>query len=152
MAIYTVHLPDSGNVEHARFIREGASVFALILPLVWLIWQRLWLALTGYVAVLVAVSATAIYAGETIAGLLSLVPALFLFVEGNQFIRRRLERAGWQFAGVVDATSAVDAEIRYFGQQSQSHSGKLASRQKAPAAGTGTTSVSAPSCIGMFPE
>lgn len=153
MAIYTVHLPESGNPEQARFIREGASFFALILPFIWLIWQRLWLALIAYIAVLGMVSATAILAGEATAGFLSLVPALFLFVEGNQFIRRRLERSGWHFAGVVDASSAIDAEIRYFGQQNQSHRTKPADRQIELVTGAAVTAPgSSPSSIGMFPE
>jgi hypothetical protein len=148
MAIYTVHIPPQGREEKARFIREGLNIFALILPFIWLLWHRLWLALLVYIAYGLALSVLTRMGAGMIAIVLSFLPALFLFIEGNQLVRNRLYRAGWQFSGVVIAANAREAEICYFTGNRHSESQMAAPASSAPVAHRPAHQPS----FGMFPE
>jgi hypothetical protein len=114
MAIYTIHKPPLGDMEQSRFIREGVNFFALVVPLIWLVWHRLWLALLAYVAVMIAIGLAGRVMGGVGAILLSALPGLYLFVEGNELLRNRLSRSGYTLADVVEGDNVRDAEIRYF--------------------------------------
>lgn len=155
MASFTVHLPPDGDIARARFIREGVNIFALIIPLLWLIWNRLWLELVLYIAVLTAIAAFAIFGGEKMAPFLSALPGLYFFIEGNQFVRARLERAGWLQDAVVDAATVAEAEITYYGtDHTGSTAGYSGQYRKIRDVGRvfGGPDNSKPSSIGMFPE
>ena len=59
MPIYTVHAPvltDAGIAATDRFafVRDGFHVWAALFAPVWLAWHRLWLALIGWIVVVVA--------------------------------------------------------------------------------------------------
>lgn len=155
MASFTVHLPPDGEIEHARFIREGVNIFALIIPFLWLIWNRLWLELAAYIAILATILVWAVLGGEKLAPILSALPALYLFLEGNQLVRARLERAGWMQEAVVDAATVAEAEITYYGDgHMQPTAGYSSQYRKVRGIGSSviTSGNSKPSSIGMFPE
>ena len=155
MAMYTVHLPPDGDISRARFIRESVNIIALIIPMLWLIWNRLWLELMAYITFLAAIAVFAMNGGEKLAPILSALPGLYLFIEGNQFIRARLERAGWMQDAVVDATNVAEAEIIYYGDGHQQPSAAVARRSSDPRERIGMSEGPGriePSSIGMFPE
>ena len=117
MTIYTVHLPPisgSGNDDRARMISEAPALLALIFPALWLIWHRLWYALAAYLLLAAIVSVTAQWTANDALGGLMIIPGLYLFLEGRQLLRARLERRGWRFAGVVEAESEAEADIKWF--------------------------------------
>src|SRR4051812_3218783 len=61
MPVYTVHAPVDAGVEaqHAAdrfvFVRDGFHFWAFLLGPLWLAWNRLWLALIGYILMIAAV-------------------------------------------------------------------------------------------------
>lgn len=119
---YTVHeqpLPPADREERAeklKFVREGFSILAFILPPVWMIANRLWLVLIGYLLIL-----GALYGLITIfeipdhwryyAGL-----ALNLIVgfEADTLERWSLDRRNWRMVGTVSGTSFDECERRFF--------------------------------------
>ncbi|MGI9400708.1 MAG: DUF2628 domain-containing protein [Rhizobiaceae bacterium] len=153
MAIYTVHIPPSGESESAWFIREGVNIFALIIPFFWLLWHRLWLELTVYIAFLFMLAVLMLLGGAKIVPFVSALPGLYLFVEGNQLVRARIERAGWMLDAVVDATTVAEAEIIYYegGHLRPANTGNRTSRNHAGVL-IDPSGNPKPASIGMFPE
>ena len=59
MPVYTVHAPVTNGdgvaaTDRFAFVRDGFHVWAALLAPVWLAWHRLWLALIGWIVVVVA--------------------------------------------------------------------------------------------------
>ena len=119
MTIYTVHLPADGASEKARMTSEAPALLALVFPAFWLLWHRLWFALVVYLLLAAIFSLAAEWTGSVALGVVAFLPGIFLFFEGRQLLRARLERKGWRFAGVVDAGSVETADLRYFGLGSE---------------------------------
>ncbi|MEQ1940997.1 DUF2628 domain-containing protein [Mesorhizobium sp. VNQ89] len=118
MAIYVVMEPPGASedeaAERAVMVRDGFSLIAFILPLVWLLWHRLWIeAFVAFVAsvVLMALGETTGFAFAGAA--LSLLVSLFVALEGPALRIAALRRRGWCEWGVVEGDSAAEAEIRY---------------------------------------
>jgi hypothetical protein len=125
MRIYTVHEPPFWIVdnealpgENAVFIREGFNWFALLLPLVWALWHRLWLVALGLLAAVAALSVIVELAGlgEWLEGLLGAAFAMIIGFEANDLRRLTLARRSWSPRGVVAGRGLGEAERRYFAQ------------------------------------
>lgn len=114
MANYSVYLPPDGASEKARFIGDGKSLFALLLPPVFLLYHRLWFALGIYVLVIAALGLTELVAGPAASLFLSLLPGLYLFIDGRQLVRGKWEHAGWRETALVHGGNAAEAEQRFF--------------------------------------
>jgi len=138
------------EIEQARLIPESFSWGAFLLTGLWLLGRRLWLMTLLFVLVWAAL----IYLRSRFGlhpSALSLIYwsiALFLGVEGNNLVVRKLARKGWRVADVVEARSLPEAERRYFERA-------LAGVAAPPRAGP-TAPVARPSgplpIIGLFPE
>ncbi len=118
MASYVVMEPPGASeddaAERAVMVRDGFSLLAFILPLVWLLWHRLWIeAFVAFVAsvVLMALGETTGFAFAGAA--LSLLVSLFVALEGPALRIAALRRRGWREWGAVEGDSAAEAEIRY---------------------------------------
>ena len=115
MASYVVMEPPSRSDGEVRFVRDGFSVVALILPFIWLLWHRMWIE-----ALLVFALAIALSVGGELTGLqgvtmgLSLLVSVYVALEGASLRVAALRRQGWREAGVVDATNEDEAMLRYF--------------------------------------
>lgn len=120
MAIYSAYMPGgvgrSEANERVRFVSDSKAPLALVFPPFWLAWNRLWMELMIYLVLALAIALLAVWNPVTPVLYLSAIPGLFLLFEGNELVRRKLERSGWRFAGVVDAMNTEEAEIRYFYQ------------------------------------
>ena len=60
MPVYTVHAPvtngaDLPATDKFAFARDGFHFWAMIFGVFWLAWHRLWLALIGWIVLMVAV-------------------------------------------------------------------------------------------------
>lgn len=166
MAIYSVYLPpESGNdaalssssAERIAFLSDDKALLALIVPVVWLIWQRLWLALAVYALVMVVIMVLAQSGYGTISSLLSVLPGIYLLIEGREMIRRRYERQGWNFDGVIEAGDEETAELRYFSKAEHRHSLQKSRQKPRPAAkprmfATSQIRPAPPTPMGLFPE
>lgn len=117
MASYVVmEPPESGGekTDRAKFVRDGFVFPALVVPVFWMLWHRMWLE-AGLVFLAAAILGAA---GErtdfsSLAVVLSIGLAVFTGFEGAGLRIASLRRKGWIDAGVVEAQSVEDAEIRY---------------------------------------
>jgi hypothetical protein len=151
MALYSTYLPPDGDAGKALFLRDGLSLFGLVLPPLFLAWNRLWLALAVYVAFEVSLAALAHSGAAEVSAMLAILSGLFLFVHGNELKRNRLERLGWRDLGAQIADSEEEAELRHFHREGNAGPAVLAARgvQNEPSFRP-TRGVPRP--LGLFPE
>ncbi|PWL19544.1 DUF2628 domain-containing protein [Falsochrobactrum shanghaiense] len=103
------------SAEQAVFVRDGFSVLALILPVVWLLGHRLWfeaIAVLG-VTILLGFAGSLLGIADTVP-LLSLLVSLFVALEGSHWKIARLRRKGYRERAAIEANNLDEAEIRYF--------------------------------------
>ena len=113
MARYVVMEPPAG-ADDARIIRDGFALFGFLLPPLWLLWHRLWVAALLAFGVMFGLSVLGEVAGFGLAApTLSLLVSLFVGLEGRAMAIRALERRGWTEVAAFKVGSLADAEIRY---------------------------------------
>lgn len=115
MARYVAMVPPDGRRDRAELVRDGFSLFGLVLPLIWLLVNRLWLAAAAFVDLAMLYSAAA-YGLDLPALALGceIATAIFIAVEGGNLKVATLEGRGWRQLGAFDAGSVEDAERRFF--------------------------------------
>ena len=120
MPVYTVHAPtnDAGvrATDRFAFARDGFHFWAFVLGPVWLAWHRLWLALIGWIVVMVAIDVglTVLGAGGAAMFWVNLLLALLLGFEAATLQRWTLSRRNWRQLDVVVADNEESAERRFF--------------------------------------
>ena len=125
MRSYVVMLPGGGAAtapasipepEDWRLLADGFSKLALIFPVLWLLWHRLWL--PAFTALVVPLGAPAL-AGALGAdqgtqglayGLASLAVGVLAGLEGRAAVIAKAERKGARTVGVIEASSREEAE------------------------------------------
>jgi hypothetical protein len=118
MRIYTVHeragAPADG--EGLVFVREGFSWEAFVFTFLWLVFQRLWLALVVYIVVVLAAAAAAAAIGLSPAGMFAVSFALhfLLACEANDIRRRALASRGYPEIAIASGRTLVEAERDFF--------------------------------------
>src|SRR5689334_17784898 len=118
MAIYVVMEPPAANAaeaaERAVLVRDGFAFLGFLVPPLWLLWHRLWIEAAFAFAVGVGLTALGETAGLGFTGAaLSLLVSIFVGLEGPALRINALRRRGWREWGVVEASDAGEAEIRY---------------------------------------
>lgn len=117
MTTYTIYLPpeDAGLEpdEVFRLVPDTKATLALIFPPFWLAWHKLWLPLMVYIVVITAILMLAVWSPGIAVSYLSILPGLYLLLEGYELVRQNLEAKGWQYAGVVEGENREEAKIRY---------------------------------------
>jgi hypothetical protein len=116
MTAYVVMEPpgSSERADAAKLVRDGFTWLGLLLPPLWLAWNRLWIEAALAFVVMAALSALGQELGRVWAGsLLSLLVSLYVGLEGQGWRIARLRRRGWHEWGVVEAGWLDDAEARY---------------------------------------
>jgi hypothetical protein len=120
MAVYSVFAPPlsqgEADAERFRFVRDGFSWGAFFLGPLWMIWRRLWLVLIGYVVIVAAltVALAKLPFGTAGLGIIPLLIALLLGLEGSSLRRWTLRRRGWSDLGIVVGEDIEAAERRFF--------------------------------------
>ena len=158
MAFYTVMTPPPdgrdrrGEIEQARLIPESFATGAFLLTGLWLLGKRLWLATLLFVLLWAAIFYVQTRFGlhATALGLIYWSIALFLGIEGNNLVVRKLARQGWRVSDVVEARTLAEAERRYF-ERALAGDAALPRVEAAPAAAAARPSGPLP-IIGLFPE
>ena len=116
--IFTIHvkpeaLGDARSVT-AVAIPETKAKWALLFPPIWLIWHKLYFEVALYsmigVTVLILLFTPYAMAAIAVAGL----PALSLYLEGNQIRRNALDRTGYKMVNVIDAPDEEMALAKHF--------------------------------------
>lgn len=162
MPTYTVHEPlprKNESVAHPErfvFVRDGFHFWAFLLPPLWFIVKRLWLALILYVIVTVALEFGMAFAkvpsGWRIVVELSL--GIVIGLEAATIQRWTLQRRKWRTLGFVVAEDEELAERRFFAAWRQGASVNDKSTEPTPvyAAPVLRGSPSSSDVIGLFPE
>jgi len=165
MSIYTVHEPplkaheSVTEPERFVFVRDGFSFWAFLLTPFWMLRYRLWLALTGYVIVAVAllVGLRLIGASATVTIIASALLSLLVGFEAATMRRFTLSRRGWTNVGIVVGDDLESAERRFFDAWVDKawidrSSGNVEPRASSPAAGVPVSRRTASEVIGLFPQ
>jgi hypothetical protein len=119
---YTVYESSSPPDDHmARaerfvFVKEGFSAFAALLPPLWMIVNRLWIALLLYIAALLALEVVLVRLAARPDWRTFAVAIIHIAVglEAGGLRRWGLRRRGWRIVGSVVGRSAADCERRFF--------------------------------------
>jgi hypothetical protein len=109
--------PDArGAADRFVFVRDGFHFWAFVLGPLWLAWHRLWLALLGYVAMMVgvAVSLSLLHAGAGTRFTAMLLIAWLMGFEAASLWRWTVSRRKWRQLDVVVADDEETAERRFF--------------------------------------
>lgn len=125
--IHTIHIkgdarPLAGDdTGDSRFdglvaIPDGVAKWALFFPPVWLAFHALWLPLLAWAILCVATLAGMTTQYWPVPLLLGGLPGLYLFLEGNQLRRNRLEWQGYETIGIVDARNPEFALQRFLAE------------------------------------
>ncbi|MGD9786299.1 MAG: DUF2628 domain-containing protein [Hyphomicrobiaceae bacterium] len=124
MSVYTVHEPPEpamDRVDRAEamvFLKDGFNWAAFLLGPVWLLANRLWLALVGFAAAavalggaLMAIDADPVWQTLAALGLNSIVG-----YEAHALRSAKLASSGWAMLGTVMGSSLSESERRFFDQ------------------------------------
>lgn len=145
MASYLVLTPPGtrSGAESARFIPDGFSFFALVTPVFFMLYHRLWVYAVLLVILEALIGLAIGYGGgsDTAAALLILSLSVLIALESGQIRARYLMALGWQLDGVVVADHIDDAEALYF--SASAAQGPVPPPALSPPASTGWSSVSA---------
>ena len=121
MPVYTVHAPVLTNAaipatDRFTFVRDGFHVWAALAGVVWLAWHRLWLALVGWIIVVVGIDVgmAALGAGTGATFGANVLIALLMGFEAASLRRWTLSRRNWRQLDIVVADDEESAERRFF--------------------------------------
>jgi hypothetical protein len=127
MHIYTVHAPPAEGQGEAPdrtrlvFIKDGIAWLALFVPVLWILWHRLWLTLLWYVAFVLVVAWIDRLAGDDLATLAGLLGQILFALEANNIRRWSLHSRGFDDVGESFGRNVEEAEMRYFLDPAPTH-------------------------------
>jgi hypothetical protein len=121
MRYYSVYAPPEGadSPERFAFVKDGFSWPAFFVPIIWMLWHRLWLALVWYVVFLLLVAWTGRLIGEDTAFVIAVLGSVLLALEANNLRRASLEGREWDEAGLSFGRNLDEAEVRYFADSAE---------------------------------
>ena len=151
MDLYTAHVPDDASdmvtrADRTVLVREGFSVAAFLFGPLFLLVHRAWAALALWIVIaglLIALLAL-LHLPPPFFGVVSLLVAVGLGLEGNTLRRWALSRRGYSLADVVSGADRGEAELAFFSKQPASMAPSRAASTWMPQA--------PPAVIGMFPD
>ena len=170
MSIYTVYEPplkaheSAPNPERFVFVRDGFSFWAFLLAPWWMLRHRLWLALTGYVILAIALSVALRFAGAstTVTLMAGVLFSLLVGFEAATLRRFKLSRRGWKNVGIVVGDDLESAERRFFDawvnktwvnkSWTDQSAADGAPRASSPAMGVAMARRPSSEVIGLFPQ
>jgi hypothetical protein len=121
MPVYTVHAPIADNAgiaatDRFAFVRDGFHFWAALFGPLWLAWHRLWLALIGWIIVMIAIEVgmARLGASGTAMFFTNVLIALLTGFEAASIRRWTLSRRNWRQLDIVVAEDEESAERRFF--------------------------------------
>lgn len=122
MQTYTIYerYPASEDIEQRAselvFVKEGFSIFAFLVPLIWLLFNRMWWEAGAFFAFVVILDGvlTLLGVGPEINAVVSfLINVIFAF-EARNLHRYNLERKGYSMIAVASGHNLDEVEQRFF--------------------------------------
>ena len=122
MTVYSVYEPPiqapdlAERADQLAFVKDGFSWLAFFVPILWLIYYRMWIELILLVAIYVALLAAfgTDTAGQTLVAWASLAISIVFGFEANDLRAASLERRGYRLAGVAIGRDRTEAELSFF--------------------------------------
>ena len=122
MQTYTVYEPPQPPEERVKraermaFVRDGFSWMAVLFEPLWMLVDRMWLALFLYIFLMIALSAALFAADVSPQWLTVAIIAVHLAIgfEAGSLRRWKLERRRWRMMGAVVGPSQIECERRFF--------------------------------------
>ena len=122
MTVYSVYQPPAEapdlmqRADRLAFVKEGFSWPALFVPLLWLIYHRMWIELI--VLCLIYLALQVVFGsdtqGQALAVWASLAIGVLFAFEANDLRAAALERNGYRLAGVASGRDRTEAERSFF--------------------------------------
>jgi hypothetical protein len=126
MLTFTAHrkaevLSHDEAADGVVFVKDGFSWLAFLVPLVWLVWHRVWRGLAGYVIAVTVLVGIGYLAGfpEGLATSLGMLLNLYMGLEGNNLRRKALMRRGYQELADIAAGDGEEAAWRFLANRMQ---------------------------------
>ena len=159
MRLFTVHEPaearprDAQAAERIVLVKDGLCWPALFIPVIWLLFRRLWLGLVIYALALGVIGAGSylIDISDDAKTLLFFLPNIWLWLEGNDLRRRKLARAGLRQTAAVMGKSRDEAEQRFFAAWIRASSSAATAQSSASATAFSMRGEDS-GVLGVFPE
>lgn len=122
MAVYSVYEPPKPpadlalRAEKLAFVKEGFSWPALLVPALWLIYQRMWIELLIFLAIFIVLPFAfgLDQQNNPLIGWISFALVLLFAFEANDLKSASLERRGYRLAGVAMGSNRTEAELDFF--------------------------------------
>ena len=121
MPVYTVHAPVANGADLAAtdkfvFVRDGFHFWAAVASVIWLLWHRLWLALIGWIVLMIAIQfgMSALGASRGTIFAVNVLIAILMGFEAASLRRWTLSRRKWRQLDIVVADDEESAEHRFF--------------------------------------
>ena len=122
MTVYSVYEPPieapdvAERADRLAFVKEGFSWPALLVPVLWAIYYRMWIEFIVLVLIYVALQVVfgADPQGQTLAAWASLAVGVLFAFEANDLRTLSLERRGYRLAGVASGRDQTEAERLFF--------------------------------------
>ena len=132
MAIYSIYLPSSlaftreNIAEHSRLVPDKFSWGGFLVPLLWLLFNRLWLNafLILVFEVVLALGASRLGLPQAVTLITGLVLMGLVGLEGRKWLCAGLERRGFRLIDIIEAHSPDEALHRTL---AQSHDAEIQS-------------------------
>ncbi len=108
--------PSAERAPHIVVVKEGFAWLALLMPLLWLLWHRLWWETLFVLVVFVAVGVAASFMPVSplaLMGIHSLMNLAIAFI-GNDLRCAKLERNGYEAVAVLQGNTQLEAEALFF--------------------------------------
>jgi len=120
MRVYTAYERSGpagpGSDSDVVLINEGASFFAMVLPVLWPLYHGMWLVVLGQLVVGGGLVAAQMFWLQSDLALFVIAAAVMVAMgfQGNDLRRWTLRLKGYAFSGVVAGTDLAEAERRLF--------------------------------------
>jgi hypothetical protein len=166
VTVYSVYEPgkEASDIEARadalQFVKEGFSWPAFLVPVLWLIYCRMWIELVAFVAILALaqlISGGGQEAGAQLGGWVTIAMSVILGFEGNDLRTAALERRGYRLIGIAEGRGRTDAELSFFKtwlplQRKQPRTQPPTERQREGDVKRPTTLGEGEGVIGLFPQ
>jgi hypothetical protein len=164
VTVYSVYEPPVSETDvvaradRLAFVKEGFSWVALLVPLVWLLYHRMWIEsvvlLLVYVGLQLAFGGDA--QGQALVAWASLAISLLFAFEAGDLRTASLERRGYRLAGVVSGRGRADAEraffVKWLPEQERTAPVTLAASRRDSGTRTPRQRGEGEEVIGLFPQ
>ncbi|MCE8000737.1 MAG: DUF2628 domain-containing protein [Rhodobiaceae bacterium] len=118
MRTFTVHANASlpRAEDHVRLVKEGMARWAIVSPLIWFLYHRMWWEGAAYfgLSILIALAGAAVGFQENVTVLLGFGLQLIAALEANDLRRLALARKGYQTIAITHGSDEEEAEARFF--------------------------------------